>query len=127
MKESGKLRTTGALTGGETHEVEVGVTDTKGPTGDDDNTIDDTITVTISVSGVDTEGNDPPEFVDGISVRYSIEEGVAGKFVGLPDTRDPDGDLLTYAIESDDSDGLFRIDTRTGRLTTAQPVDTRFP
>ena len=120
VSTSGKLRTNVALTGGDTHEVVVGVTDNKGRTGQTDSTIDDTITVSISVSGADTPGNDPPVFVDGSSVSFSIEEGTSGRTVGSLTVRDPESDPLTYIISSGGA-GLFAINN-IGQLTTAQAV-----
>ena len=121
VSTSGKLRTNVALTGGDTHEVIVGVTDNKGPTGEADNTVDDRITVSISVSGADTDANDPAEFVAGSSVRFSIEEGTSGRTVGSLTVRDAESDPLTYVISSGNAAGLFRINN-IGQLTTAQAV-----
>ena len=122
VSTTGKLRTAVALTGGDTHEVIVGVTDNKGPTGDANATIDDTITVTISVTAEDTDQNDPPTFNAGTSVSYSIQQGASGRTVGTPAATDPDGDPLTYAITGGNTGGLFAIDTATGRLSTALAV-----
>ena len=102
----------------------VTVHDGKGADGNADTVVDDaTITVSITVTSVDTAQNDPP--TGSLIVGYrSIRAGTTvGSPVGSPLTAtDPENDTLTYAITGGDT-AFFDIDTGTGQLTTKAGSD----
>ena len=82
------------------------------------------ITVTINVTDVTTEANNPPEFTDGASTTRSVAENTAaseniGSAVAATDT---DHDILTYSLSGADAASFDIIDT-TGQLLTNAALD----
>ena len=92
----------------------------------EDNEVDDTIEVIITV----TDANDPPDFTGAIaqretSIARSVPENTAeGEPVGDPvaPTDADSGDTLTYALAGTDASS-FEIDTETGQIKTKAGVD----
>ena len=92
----------------------------------EDNEVDDTIEVIITV----TDANDPPDFTGAIaqgetSIARSVPENTAGgEPVGDPvaATDADSGDTLTYALEGTDASS-FEIDTETGQIKTKAALD----
>ena len=82
------------------------------------------ITVTINVTDVTTEANNPPEFTDGAATTRSVAENTAaseniGSAVAATDT---DHDILTYSLSGADAASFDIIDT-TGQLLTNAALD----
>ena len=126
IDSSGQIKTKDALN----HEtkpsytVTVSVSDNKDATGSSDTTVDDTRTVTITVTNV----VEPPTFDEEIpqgqtSLSRSIPENTtAGRPIGDPvSATDEEDDTLTYSL--DDQDGAsFEIDAN-GQVKTKDPLD----
>ena len=107
--------------------VTIQVTDSEDEAGNTENTvtIDDTHTVTVTVTNVFEE----PEFEDEIpvgemSITRSVPENtVADLPVGPPvSATDDEGDTLTYELSGTDADS-FNFDTETGQIKTKDPLD----
>ena len=84
----------------------------------------DSITVTINVTDVAAEANNPPEFTDGASTTRSVAENTAaneniGSAVAATDV---DHDILTYSLSGADAASFDIIDT-TGQLRTNAALD----
>ena len=101
------------------YELTVQVMDSKDAGGNADTSIDDTISVTITVTNV----NEPPEF-DSSAIELEIAENTsANTNVGDPvKASDPESGALTYSLSGVNSD-LFDIDTSSGQLKTKGPLD----
>ena len=126
IDSSGQIKTKDALN----HEtkpsytVTVSVSDNKDATGSSDTTVDDTRTVTITVTNV----VEPPTFDEEIpqgqtSLSRSIPENTtAGRPIGDPvSATDEEDDTLTYSL--DDQDGAsFEVDAN-GQIKTKDPLD----
>ncbi len=99
--------------------------------------IDDTISIIITVlpppppprrvrrtTTDDTPPNRPPEFADGETTNRSVVQGTeTGIDFGRPVTAsDPDGDTLTYTLGGTDGES-FDIDAMTGQLKTRDALD----
>ena len=99
--------------------VTVEVTDGKAADGGADTTIDDTITVTITL----TDANDAPVFEDGDTATREVPENSGANVnVGTPvDATDADNDTLTYTLSGTDA-GSFNIAQSTGQLATRSGV-----
>ena len=102
-----------------TYTVAVSVRDSKDDSGNDDMADDDTIAVTITVTGE----NEPPEFAAETDTRNIAENTDSGQDIGLPvAATDPDnGDTLTYTLDTT-SDAVFDIDDL-GQLKTEAALD----
>ena len=118
---SGQLRTKDALDHDTkaTYTVTVSVRDSKDDSGNADSAEDDTIAVTITVTGE----NEPPEFAAETDTRTIPENTAAGQNIGAPYTAtDPDnGDTLTYTLEGTDA-GSFEIVSNNGQIKTKAGV-----
>ena len=126
IDSSGQIKTKDALN----HEtkasytVTVSVSDNKDATGSSDTTVDDTRTVTITVTNI----VEPPTFDEEIpqgqtSLSRSIPENTtAGRPIGDPvSATDEEDDTLTYSL--DDQDGAsFEVDAN-GQIKTKDPLD----
>ena len=82
------------------------------------------ITVTINVTDVATEANNPPEFTDGAATTRSVAENTAaseniGSAVAATDANH---DILTYSLSGADAASFDIIDT-TGQLLTNAALD----
>ena len=100
--------------------------------------IDDTISIIITVlpppptrravrrstTSDDSPPNRPPEFADGETTNRSVVQGTeTGIDFGRPVTAsDPDGDTLTYTLGGTDGES-FDIDAMTGQLKTRAALD----
>ena len=119
---SGQLRTKDALDKEtkSSYTVTVSVRDSKDASGAADTAPDDTITVTITVTGE----NEPPEFASETDTREIAENTAAGQAIGLPvAATDPDdGDTLTYKLDAA-SDAVFDIIDDSGQLKTEAALD----
>ena len=102
-----------------TYTVAVSVRDSKDDSGNDDMADDDTIAVTITVTGE----NEPPEFAAETDTRNIAENTDSGQDIGLPvAATDPDnGDTLTYTLDTT-SDAVFDLDDL-GQLKTEAALD----
>ena len=118
---SGQLQTKSALDKEDkaSYQVTVSVHDSKDAAGSSDTTVDDTITVNITV----TEENDPPEFSGTTATREIAENPTAVTNVGDPltATDDDTDDTLTYSLQGTDKDS-FTIVTGTGQIQTKSGV-----
>ena len=118
---SGQLQTKSALDKEtkDSYTVTVSVHDGKDAAGGPDTTVDDTITVNITV----TEENDPPEFSGTTATREVAENPTVVTNVGAPltATDDDTDDTLTYSLEGTDKDS-FTIVTGTGQIQTKSGV-----
>ena len=85
-----------------------------------DNTLTDTIDVTITISDV----NEVPVFTDGNeTTRMILENTDSGASIGTPiSATDEDNDTLTYALGGTDASS-FGIDTATGQLKTSTALN----
>ena len=84
--------------------------------------------------GADSEGdgdgggysgpNRPPYFIEGVSTERDVEEHTSrAVYIGEPVTaKDPDGDVLTYALGGADA-ASFALDTTAGQLITLTTLD----
>ena len=100
---------------GKTYTIVVTVSDGRGGT--------DSITVTINVAAMTSDGNNLPVFTDGESTSLTTWANEApGLSFGDPiSATDADNDTLTYTLSNtadneEDHASLFRIDSTTGRL-----------
>ncbi len=87
-----------------------------------DNTLADTIDITINITDVDE--NRAPVFTDGDSTTREVEENTAsgvniGSAIGATDADDDD---LTYSLGGTDA-AAFRIDSSSGQLRTKAALD----
>ena len=91
-----------------------------------DGTLIDETTVTIHVTGIETEPptNSKPSFVDGSHTSRAIAENTAkGVNIGNPiAATDTDNDALTYTLSGTDA-AAFEIDRNTGQLKTNADLD----
>ena len=114
---SGQLQTKSALDKEDkaSYTVTVSVHDGKNAAGGSDTTVDDTITVNITV----TEANDPPEFSGTTATREIAENTTAVTNIGDPFTATDDdaGDTHTYSLEGTDA-ASFDIDDTNGQIKT---------
>ncbi len=103
-----------------TYTVIVSVHDGKNAAGGPDTTVDDDITVTITVA----DANDSPEFPSTESGARSIAENTAANAnIGSPvSATDADNDNLTYTLEGAEA-GSFAIDESSGQLKTKSALD----
>ena len=119
---SGQLRTKDALDhdAKAIYTVTVSVRDSKDDSGNDDMADDDTIAVTITVTGE----NEPPEFAAETDTHDIAENTEAGQNIGGPvAATDPDnGDTLTYTLDAA-SDAVFDIIDDSGQLKTETALD----
>jgi len=101
--------------------VTVSVHDGKDAAGAADTTVDATHSLTIAVTDVDeaTVANHAPTFpATAPSTLEVAENNAAGALVGKVAATDPDGDALTYALDSA-SDAVFDIDSSGAITVTA--------
>ena len=101
--------------------VTVSVSDGKDLENSADDKIDDTITVTIDVADV----NEPPQFAAEAPVELTVAENTAvdtniGEPIGATD--DDDGDTLIYSLSETDTE-IFDIDASTGQIKTKAELD----
>ena len=121
VADSGQLRTRSALDFETTpsYTVTVSVSDKKDADGNTDAVIDDTVTVTISVTDV----NEPPAFPADADTRSVDENTAAGQDIGTPvAAADGDGDSLTYAVGGAGA-AFFDIVASSGQLRTRSALD----
>ena len=122
VASSGQLQTDAALDveARATYFVIVTVHDGKGPDGLPNTAIDDSITVTITVTDV----NEAPAFLDSETGQRSVAENtLAGVDIGPPvAAADGDYDALTYALGGRDA-GAFEIVGTWGQLLTRAALD----
>ena len=105
----------------QSYEVTVTVSDGKDSTGDEtEATTDDTITVTITISGT----NRAPTFDDGESATREVAENAAAVTnVGSPvAATDADRDTLTYTLAGTDAASFTIVET-TGQIKTRTSLD----
>ncbi len=142
IDNNGRLTTARAVTPG-SHSLTVTVSDSKADDGTADTEVDNTITVSITVSarptGVQQPGgtvivtpppatpgttNNAPTFADGASTTREVAENTpAGQNIGSPvSATDPNGDTLTYALGGTDA-ASFDIDSTNGQLKTSAALD----
>ena len=136
---NGQIRTKAALDYLEqdTYTLSVSVHDGFDATYRPSASIDDTISIIITVlppppprrtvrrsTTDDTPPNRPAEFSDGETTNRSVaQDAEAGTNVGRPvAASDPDGDTLTYALGGADAES-FDIDAITGQLQTKAALD----
>ena len=102
------------------YKVTVTVSDGKDAEGNADTTADDTITVTINVTGE----NEPPEFLSTETGTRTIAENTAvGQAIGAPvAATDPESDAPTYTLGGTDAASFDIVDT-SGQLQTKAPLD----
>ena len=100
--------------------VTVSVQDSEDASGAADEATDDTIDVTIAVTGV----NEAPVFPGATTTRSIAENTASGRNIGIPvAATDPDrGSALTYFLSGTDS-GSFTIVPRSGQLRTNAGLD----
>ncbi len=100
--------------------VTVSVSDGKDANGDSDQAVDDTTSVTITVTDV----NETPEFPAATDTREVAENTVAGQNIGaaVAATDPDDGDTLTYTLGGTDA-ASFGIDSTSGQLQTKTALD----
>ena len=90
-----------------------------------DDSLTDTIDVTINVTDVNEPGNDPPTFTEGSSTTRAVAENtVSGTNIGtaVAATDSDTGDVLTYTLGGTDA-SAFRIVRTTGQLQTKAALD----
>ena len=102
------------------YKVTVTVSDGKDAEGNADTTADDTITVTINVTGE----NEPPEFLSTETGSREVPENTgAGQAIGAPvAATDPESDAPTYTLGGTDAASFDIVDT-SGQLQTKAPLD----
>ena len=102
--------------------VTVSVSDGMDDYSNTDTAVDDTISVTISITDV----NEGPAFADDAPATQTVGENTApDSYIGSPYTAtDPDttNDTLTYSLGGTDA-ASFGIDTTTGQLKTKSALD----
>ena len=120
---SGQLKTKDALDyeTKSSYTITVSVSDGKNLENSADDEIDDTITVTIDVTDV----NEPPQFAAEAPVELTVAENTAvdtniGEPIGATD--DDDRDTLIYSLSETDTE-IFDIDTSTGQIKTKAELD----
>ena len=120
---SGQLKTKDALDyeTKSSYTITVSVSDGKNLENSADDEIDDTITITIDVTDV----NEPPQFAAEAPVELTVAENTAvdtniGEPIGATD--DDDGDTLIYSLSETDTE-IFDIDTFTGQIKTKAELD----
>ena len=101
--------------------VTVSVSDGKDLENSADDKIDDTITVTIDVTDV----NEPPQFAAEAPVELTVAENTAvdtniGEPIGATD--EDDGDTLIYSLSETDTE-ILGIDASTGQIKTKAELD----
>ncbi len=101
------------------YDVVVEVSDGKDATGKADASVDGTIAVTITVTGV----NEVPEFRSA-AIAIGIDENTpSAANVGEPvQASDPESDVLTYTLTGADS-ALFTINSSTGQISTGDSTE----
>ena len=100
--------------GDNVYELTLNVTDSRDSQGNDDNSVDDMVSVTITVTDV----NEPPEFGNPTQEMEVAENTVGNTGIGGPiSAADPESDVLTYSLTGADSD-LFVVDESTGQIST---------
>ena len=117
---TGQLRTKARLDHetAPTHVLIVNVSDGKDSNGDADSAIDDTISVTITVSDVE----ETPEFPSSSTTRRVDEDLAVGQNVGAPVVAsDGDRDTLSYSLATLSS--VFEIVASSGQLRTKARLD----
>ena len=113
VASSGQIKTSGALNHESQASYAVAVT------AEDPSGLSADIPVTINVTDV----NEPPSFADSAKTLDVAENTAPATAIGNPIVAiDPDGDLLTYAIEGTDA-AHFAIVSGTGQLKTNGVVD----
>ena len=118
---SGQLKTKAALDydNKSTYTIDVKVSDGKNAGGTTDTSADATITVTINVTNV----NEGPKFSGNLGVHSVREDAGTGVNIGAPVTAvDPEGDGLTYSLDSAGGQ-IFAINASTGQLQTKAALD----
>ena len=118
---TGQLRTKAALDHEtrSSHTVTVAVHDGKASDGTTSTAIDDTITVTITVTDVE----EAPEFPSSSTTRSVDEDLAVGQNVGAPvEAMDDEGDALTYSLGGADA-ASFAIVATSGQLQTKAALD----
>ena len=100
--------------------VTVTVSDGEDAEGNADTTADDTITVTINVTGE----NEPPEFPATETGSRTVAENTGrGEAIGAPvAATDPESDAPTYTLGGTDAASFDIVDT-SGQLQTKAPLD----
>ena len=74
-------------------------------------------TITINITDI----NEPPTISDQ---TFSIAENATkGAIVGIVAASDPEGDTLSYSIESGNTGGVFAIDSSSGQITVVGTLD----
>ena len=74
-------------------------------------------TITINITDI----NEPPTISDQ---TFSLAEDAAkGAIVGTVAASDPEGDTLSYSIESGNTEGVFAIDSSSGQITVVGTLD----
>ena len=95
------------------YEVTVQVTDGTDAVGNADTSVDDTVSVTITVANV----NEPPGFDSSGLDLVVVENTAASTNIGSPvAANDPESDTLTYSLSGVDS-GQFDIEPSTGQIS----------
>ena len=119
---TGQLRTKAALDYDtkSSYSVTVSVSDGYDADGSSDTAVDDTISVTITVTNLE----ESPEFPPGEDGARSVAENTAaGEDIGDPLAAfDSDGDSMTYTLGGDDA-ASFDIVAATGQLQTKAALD----
>ena len=107
------------------YSLTVQVTDGEDENGSFDSTVDDSISLTITITGV----NEPPKFNTSV-MELEIAENTAGNTnIGDPiAATDPESDTLTYSLSGADSD-LFDVDDSSGQISvdTGSALDFETP
>ena len=102
--------------GDSVYELVVQVTDGQDADGNPDNSVDATINVTITVTGV----NEPPEFDHSVIELEIAENTEANTGIGDPVAAiDPESTELAYSLAGADSE-LFTIDASTGQISVGE-------
>ena len=117
---TGQIKTSAALDKEtkSSYSVTVSVRDGRDANGDSDTAEDDSIDVTITVTGE----NEPPVFADATTTREVPENSRAGTNVGSAITAtDEDNDSLTYTLEGTDASS-FQIGSTSGQIKTESGV-----